>query len=446
MRILIISSFFPPQNSIASHRPYSWAKYWSRVGHQVTVVTTPKRHHDPLAMPMDSTGFEVVELGYGDLFDKLVARYKRHKGQAQSASNSTSVSRPGLFGRLFSALDQYRSRRGFFDMRRFPDFSHFWAGKVAKWASQHGKWDLVVSTYAPYTAHLAASRIRKGGHADFWVADYRDLWTDDHIFKGMPMVVWYENMLERNLISNADLLTTVSAPLCKKLQDRFGKTTLTIENGYEPGDLGVLPQQNAFEGLSKKIRIVYTGSIYKSTRDPSPLFEAIRRISRNASEKNILDSLEVVFVGGNIALLQEMIAEMDVEPWVRLEGFVTRSQALTMQRDADVLLFLESNVNGVDGILTGKIFEYLSSGTEVWALGVTPDSTPGQLISSSGAGSVFGSDVNAIESDLRRGLKSGSAPKNQVDSGVLIRYTREGLAMQMLKEIVTRKAQEKNLN
>ena len=444
MRILIVTSFFPPQNSIASHRPYSWAKYWSRAGHQVTVVTTPKRHHDPLAMPMDSSEFTVVELGYGNLFDKLVARYKRHQGQPQVASKPSSEKRPSIWRRLFNALDQYRSRRGFFDMRRFPDFSHFWADKAAEWASQNGKWDIVVSTYAPYTAHLAAYRIRKGRHADYWVADYRDLWTDDHIFKGLPLVVWYERMLERQLISKADLLTTVSAPLCKKLQDRFGKTTLTIENGYEPDDLVSLSQKSAFEGLPKKIRILYTGSIYKSTRDPSPLFEAIKRISINVSESNLLENLEVVFVGGNIALLQEMIAEMGVERWVRLEGFVTRAQALTMQRDADVLLFLESNVNGADGILTGKIFEYLSSGTEVWAIGVTPDSTPGELISNSGAGHVFGTDVDALESALRVLLKNGPAPKRLVDSDVLKRYTREGLAMHMLQEVVAGKTQKKN--
>lgn len=42
MRILIVSTFFPPENSIASFRPYSWAKWWSRAGHEVTVVSTKK--------------------------------------------------------------------------------------------------------------------------------------------------------------------------------------------------------------------------------------------------------------------------------------------------------------------------------------------------------------------------------------------------------------------
>ena len=40
MQILIVTHYFPPENTIASLRPYSWAKYWTRSGHQVTVLTT----------------------------------------------------------------------------------------------------------------------------------------------------------------------------------------------------------------------------------------------------------------------------------------------------------------------------------------------------------------------------------------------------------------------
>ena len=43
MKILIVSYYFPPQNSIASLRPYSWAKWWSRAGHDVTVLTIEKK-------------------------------------------------------------------------------------------------------------------------------------------------------------------------------------------------------------------------------------------------------------------------------------------------------------------------------------------------------------------------------------------------------------------
>jgi hypothetical protein len=56
MKILIISTFFPPQNSVASLRGYSFAKYWTELGHKVTVLTTSKAtySHD---LNLDNIGF-----------------------------------------------------------------------------------------------------------------------------------------------------------------------------------------------------------------------------------------------------------------------------------------------------------------------------------------------------------------------------------------------------
>ena len=42
-KILIISYDWTPRNSIGVHRPYSWAKYWSLNGYEVTVLTSKKK-------------------------------------------------------------------------------------------------------------------------------------------------------------------------------------------------------------------------------------------------------------------------------------------------------------------------------------------------------------------------------------------------------------------
>ena len=46
MRILIITYDWPPRNSIATHRPYSWAKYWSNNETQISVLTAKKKPYD----------------------------------------------------------------------------------------------------------------------------------------------------------------------------------------------------------------------------------------------------------------------------------------------------------------------------------------------------------------------------------------------------------------
>ena len=61
MKILIISDYFPPLNSIASLRPYSWAKFWSKMGHDVTVLTTQKykKEND---LNFECSSFEIIEI------------------------------------------------------------------------------------------------------------------------------------------------------------------------------------------------------------------------------------------------------------------------------------------------------------------------------------------------------------------------------------------------
>ena len=72
MKILIIAKYFPPQNSIASLRPYSWAKWWSNLGHEVTVVSTKKIPWEN-DLKLDCSGFDLIEIPVpvGSFLDRI---------------------------------------------------------------------------------------------------------------------------------------------------------------------------------------------------------------------------------------------------------------------------------------------------------------------------------------------------------------------------------------
>ena len=434
MRILIISTFFPPQNSIASHRPYSWAKYWSKAGHEVCVVTTPKTRNATQAMNMSTQGFEVVELGYGKVLDKLVKAYKVKQSDISHSAPQKKGILKQLVGMLFKQLDHFRIRKGIFHFRRFPDFSSYWSKQVVRFAMTRKKWDLVVSTYGPYTTHAAAYELIKKDAAGFWVADFRDLWTDDHIFKGLAVTRWYERLLEGRYLATANLIVTVSIPLAAVLAKKSGKEVLTIENGYDPCDLQLLPSENIFSGRPDKVRIVYTGSLYPG-KYPDLLFQAISNLAADGQAANCLDRLEVVFVGGNIHVIEPLVEKYGVAHWVHSAGFVSREDSLRLQRDAHVLLFLENNDGGVEGILTGKLFEYLSSGTAIWAVGVDEKSSPGKLIMEAQAGMCFGKDVMALQIQLKKLLQTQIKPSIFVSREILYRFQRQTLANNLMIRI-----------
>ena len=65
LRILIVSHDFPPLNSSASRRPFSWARAWTDLGHEVHVLTTAKYRHDRLTDgSQDMSGFTVHSVAY----------------------------------------------------------------------------------------------------------------------------------------------------------------------------------------------------------------------------------------------------------------------------------------------------------------------------------------------------------------------------------------------
>ena len=64
--ILIVTYDWMPRNSIAVHRPYAWAKYWSLAGLKITVLTAKKYAYDEpldLGLPV-LDAVKVIEIPY----------------------------------------------------------------------------------------------------------------------------------------------------------------------------------------------------------------------------------------------------------------------------------------------------------------------------------------------------------------------------------------------
>lgn len=429
MKILIISSNFPPLNSIASLRPYSWAKYWSRERHKVTVLTT-KKPTTTTKLNFDLSNFRLLEVSipfidYLRKFDD--SNYNDSNYNRKSNEDSESKNHNKLSKKIISLINKFRRIRGIFLAARMPDHHDFWIIPAYR-AVCREEWDLVISTHQPYANHVIAYNLKRKKKSKNWIADFRDLWVDDHLYHGLFPFTILESYLENKICTTADYLTTVSQPLADKLTIKYGNKVHVIENGYDPEDYPSLPIKPAFpsDGLR---RIVYTGTIYSGKQDPSPLFEALQEL-RNECYGDV-KKLRVIFVGRHLQNVIETAKKYGIADLVEYTGLVTREQALIMQRDADMLLFLEFEAPGVAGILTGKLFEYLASGTEIIGIGVTESSSVGTLVHETKAGKMLGRDISAIKSTLKRLLTEGPRDK-YVDLMIEKRFNRRRLAEKML--------------
>lgn len=421
MNILIVSHYFPPFNVVASLRPYSWARTWADLGHQVTVLTTkhPARVSD--LMP-DYTGYEVIQVAI-----PLFSWFHRQLNEASAAREIPSnLRKPRLIRRLATYLQK---RYGIFITARMPDICDLWiAPALAAVAGRH--FDLVVSTSGPYACHLIA-RCLKSRTGVRWVADFRDLWTEGHIFPGLFPFTILERWLEANCLRDADMVTTVSKPLAATLKATgLPKSVYVVENGFNPDDLTSLSPE-PFWPPDGKCRLVYTGTIYDGKQDPSPLFAAIQYLQETGYEK--LNQLELIFATKQSEIVRRYAEKYGVQAWIRCLGYVGREDALRMQRDAHALLFLEFKDNATTaGILTGKIFEYLASGTEIWGVGTDPEDSVGTLILEAKVGRCMGKSVHGITEAIIELLERGEKQKVTCAPEILIRYDRQELARRML--------------
>lgn len=416
MRILIISVFFPPLNSIASHRPYSWAKYWTLEGHDVTVLTIPKVEcGSNLCLP--NPGFKVMEVEMPGIVSSLKAGYREAQGQ-------TKINPIKNF--FMKGYHYLRHERGIFNACRMPDFTDLWINPATKAIVKEGKWDLVVSTSGPYAVHFIANQMKKRGLAKKWIADFRDLWTDNHAFPGVFPFNLVEGFVEKKILQNADRLTIVSPVWADNLAIRHPlKKIDVIENGFDPDDLLALPEKKFFPA-DGKFRLVHTGKIYPGKQALELLFEALERFR---DRKDI----EVIFVGLDLEYIDKLIKKHHLEEIVKSTGLVPRQDCLAMQRDADALLFFPWNDptgTGI-GLMSGKIYEYLFSQTPILAIGGQGGQSAQKLLSEANAGKIM-KHKDEIAQFISERLATPPVEKNKISKNFLEQYTRKHQALKLL--------------
>ena len=429
MKILILTTFFPPDDSIGGQRPYSWAKYWARAGHSVDVVTiTKEKSNKVLFQEINFNSHEVAPFSFfyfiRDLYRK---KFKDNKNQDSLKSGPTK-SKTGIFKKIFNFL----ADRGLGKSIRMPDPTDFWIWPAWSFIKRKNvKWDVVVSTFGPYAPHILAMKVKKNGLANFWVADFRDLWVDSPFFSGLYPFTLVEKFIEKSVFRNASLVSTVSDEIADHLQKKYpARKTVTIANGFDLEDVKL--NETKVVKKTSKMTICYTGTVYQQTRNPAPLCIAIKNLVLEIP--NLDKKLVVNFYGPHSEFLIQLIKDYQLENIVNIHPSVDRQTSLKIQRESDFLLFLETMDPSFVGVLTGKLFEYLFSGRPIMGVGINENTASGRVIVKAQGGEIFGQDANSIATYLKGCLTDG-VPEYKVDQDYIQTFTRKNQADKLLSLI-----------
>ena len=412
LKITIITYSWPPRNSMSTHRPYSWAYYWSKKGADVTVLTAKKKIFDqPLDMELPKLeGVKVIEVPYQLKWSKL-------------------LSAPLKYAIIKKISKWFR--------KKLIDYTGYnieprnaWAHAASPIANKLARnQDIVISTFGPQAAHIIGSKMKILNPSLYWIADYRDLWSDNPGLESVNKEL-KEKMSKDEIetVKYADLTTSVSEDICQRLYKLHKKTSIKITNGFD------INKKKVKKNLSKKIsklnktfKIVYTGSIYND-RSPIILLDAIVNLKKK--KKIPKNSIIVEFYGSRLDDIKELSQLSKYLNIIQIKGHIPRSKVLEKQKKADLLLLLTGSKKISRGELTGKIFEYMSAGRPIICIGGRSNFETSKVLNLTNTGLVFEErDKKKLEDLLCKSYYGGGLFKTykpKIDE--VLKFSRERIA------------------
>ncbi len=262
---------------------------------------------------------------------------------------------------------------------------------IIKKELRQNKYDALLSTYNPATAHQAASAISTT-YGIPWVADYRDLWSQNHYYIP-PGHTISEAVTQKELstLRPAKYLTTVSQPLAEKLHSLHGKQVHVIPNGFDPEVI------NTNTPLRPKFTITYTGALYHGKRSPRLLFAVFYELL-NENKIN-RDDVSIDFYGSHDSLLLELVCEYHLDKIIYCHGSVSKEKSIQLQWSSQILLLLTWDNPAEVGVYTGKVFEYLAAKRPILSLGYRGKCVISDLLEETNAG-VHPMDYEAVKQQV----------------------------------------------
>jgi hypothetical protein len=350
--VLIIAHDYPPCPRVGALRPAGLAKYLPDVGWQATVLTVLLPGARPAWAPVIETGSKDVLSSWKNIFglDGTRSLHDQLKLPVTRKQNSDLA-----HTRFFSLLRFFLT---------FPDSTKGWipfAERALHELKDRVQVDAILTTSPPISAHMIGRKAKRILGCP-WVADFRDLWSQNlaHSFLSLR---WLELPLERRTLQSADALVTVSKPWAERLRRSYpNKPVFCITNGFDVDDFPTRPQT-----LTKNFTLTYTGRLYKGQRDPTPLFQAVHELIME--NKMSRDALRIRFYGPVEPWLAPLVKSFGLEDVTEIAGLVNRHEALRQQQESQILLLLGWSDPRETGQHTGKVFEYLGSGRPILAVG-----------------------------------------------------------------------------
>lgn len=359
-RVLIISYYWPPNGGAGVYRWLKMSKYLPEFGWQ-PVVYTPENPEmvadDPGLLKDVGAQLELVKQPITEPF----SLYKRFTGRAQSERVQTAFLSEKRTGGWKEDLALW-VRSNFF----IPDARVWWVKPSIRFLKDYVKKhpvDAIISTGPPHSMHLIAQGLKRATGLP-WIADFRDPWTGIDFYGQLSLTTLADrkhHRLEREVLTQADRVVTVSWSWANDLEALGAKSVAVITNGFDRADV---PEGNI--AVDDRFSLVHTGSM-SATRDLPGLWRALAAIGEN--DPVFRERFVLRFVGPVDHSVVESATAAGLGGHIERMGRVSHAVAMQEMQRARVLLLPINDTPNSAGILPGKLYEYMSVGRPILAVG-----------------------------------------------------------------------------
>ena len=394
-KVLLITYYFPPSGGAGVQRWLKAIKYLPEYGVETIVLTV-----DPAV-----ASYPQVDESLCKEVPDFVKVYKTKTKEILSIYKKVSPQKQVPYGGFANepnpTMLQKISRfiRGNFFL---PDPRRGWnkyALKKAKEIIENEGITTIITTSPPHSTQLIGLELKKQFPNINWIADLRDPWTDIYYNQDLyPTRRAKKRNLryERSVLLSADQIITVSEE-CKRLFAEKAPVTdkiIVVPNGYDEKDFINSTIKNKKEKITPNSSLFPNGHqhvltphylTYVGVMAPQYDLVPLKKLVQGRTD------IKLRFVG----VVSEEI-QQEIESWgVQTEfiSYVSHHKAIEYMQASDALLLFIPNVPNNEGILTGKLFEYLASEKKILLFGPEKGDAM-KLIKECGAGECYTRDFS----------------------------------------------------
>jgi glycosyltransferase involved in cell wall biosynthesis len=306
-----------------------------------------------------------------------------------------------------------------------PDSYNLWAWKARRTAARicaEHNIDLVYTTLPPFSGAFIGDYLKRRTGLP-WVVDYRDLWAGDVLREWLaPSRQRLERWLERKLSRSADAIVAVSAPklaYLRQLHEPSRAQFVTLTNGYDREEFADVQRERSFP--EDEIHFVFTGRLFKNRRGHA-FAEALGQLSEE--QPQLARKARVHFLGDVTTEHYDIADQFD------FAGDVPHMTAKQAQVNADYLLLIVDTGGTSNGVIPGKLFEYVAARRPIFAL--TDPGATADIITKGRLGLVVSvNDVAACKVALEKVLASTVPQRLNADESYLSQFDRRVITAQL---------------